>query len=344
MSGKRVTIYDVARELGVSASYVSRALNGHPATSQKVRERVRKKATELNYKLNSHAANLRQGSSRIIGVVVPHINQSFFSEAIAGIEEVCFENNHSLVICQSHESFAMECKAVDTLIHQNVDCILISLSAETRSYAHLENILAHHIELIQFDRCADHVDSYKVFNDDLEASYSATKKLFEQGYQRVAFLGGPQHLTVFKRRKEGYLMALRESGFSIPYDFVADDILDKEQAVKIAAGLLSSPHPPDAFLTVSDHQSLGVLEVARSMGIQVPEQLGIFGFANEAFTPIIRPSLSSIDQKSKVLGKATAGIYFDNILKGNEPTLAKREVIIKTELICRESSQRIIHS
>ena len=105
MRQKRVTIYDLARELDMSASYVSKALNNHPSINEKGKESVRKKALELNYKLNSHAANLRQGSSKTIGVIVPHINESFFSEAIAGIEEICFENNHRLVICQSHESF-----------------------------------------------------------------------------------------------------------------------------------------------------------------------------------------------------------------------------------------------
>ena len=166
MRNKRVTIYDLAKVLGISASYVSKALNNHPLINKKVKETVKKKATELNYKHNSHAANLRQGSSKTIGVIVPHIDRRFFSEAIAGIEEVCFENNHSLVICQSHESFKHECKAIDTLIHQNVDCILISISAETKSYEHLENIRKHNIRLIQFDRCIDQLDSYKVVNDN----------------------------------------------------------------------------------------------------------------------------------------------------------------------------------
>src|ERR1044072_3092678 len=109
MTGKRVTIYDLANELGISASYVSKALSNHPSLSEKIKLAVKKKAAELNYKQNSHAANLRQGLSKTIGVIVPHIDQSFFSEAIAGIEEVCFENNYSLIICQSHELFKQEC-------------------------------------------------------------------------------------------------------------------------------------------------------------------------------------------------------------------------------------------
>jgi len=129
MRSKRVTIYDLAKELGISASYISKALNNHPSISEKIKQAVKKKAAELNYKQNTHAANLRQGLSKTIGVIVPHIDQRFFSEAIAGVEEVCFKNNHGLIICQSHESFEKECLAIDTLIHQNVDCILISISA-----------------------------------------------------------------------------------------------------------------------------------------------------------------------------------------------------------------------
>ena len=341
MRSKRVTIYDIAKELGVSASYVSKALNNHPLISKKVRDAVRKKATELNYKHNSHAANLRQGSSKTIGVIVPHINQSFFSEAIAGIEEVCFQNNHSLIICQSHESFKHECKAIDTLIHQNVDCILISISAETKSYEHLENIKKHNIGLIQFDRYIDQLDSYRVVNDNLKTSYNVTKVLFQQGYKRIAYLGGPDHTTIFRNRKDGFLMALKESGFSIPYDFIVTDSLSKEKTIEIVTELLSSKEPPDAFLTVSDHQSLAILEIAASKGIKVPDELGIFGFANEAFTNIIKPSLSSVDQKSKELGKRAAKIYFENILTGNESTLENQEEVIKCEIIIRQSSMRI---
>jgi DNA-binding LacI/PurR family transcriptional regulator len=340
MRNKRITIYDLAKELGVSASYVSRALNNHPSTSKKMRDKVKKKAAELNYKHNSHAANLRQGSSKTIGVIVPHINHSFFSETIAGIEEICSENNHSLVICQSHESFKKECEAVDTLIHQNVNCILISVSAETQTYTHLENIKQHNIGLIQFDRCVDELESFKVVNDNKEASYKVTKSLFEQGYKKVAFLGGPSYSSIFRRRKEGFLMALKESGLSIPYNFIVEDSLTREKATEFARELLALSDPPDAFLAVSDHQSLGVLQVALSLGFKVPDQLGIFGFANEAFTEISNPSLSSVDQNSKELGKHAARIYFEKIFKGIDIPPMQQEETITTRIMARNSSTR----
>lgn len=340
MKNKRVTIYDLAKELGISASYISKALNNHPSISEKVKEAVKKRAIELNYRHNSHAANLRQGSSKTIGVIVPHINQSFFSEAIAGIEEVCFENNYSLIICQSHESFKQECKAIDTLIHQNVDCIIISVSAETQFASHLDTIKINKIELIQFDRCIDALDSYKVVNDNKEASYNAVKNLINEGYKRIAFLGGPKHLAVFKNRKEGYLKAIKEAGLLIPYNFIVDDVLYSKKASEAATEILNLKELPDAFFTVSDHQSLEVFKIAESMNIKIPEQLGIFGFANEDFGEILKPTLSSVDQKSKELGKAAARIYFENIsAKKSDPVYYKEEVI-KSDIIIRQSSLR----
>jgi LacI family transcriptional regulator len=348
MKSKRVTIYDLAKELGISASYISKALNNHPSISEKIKQTVKKKAADLNYRQNSHAANLRQGLSKTIGVIVPHIDQRFFSEAIAGIEDVCFENNHGLIICQSHESFNKECLAIDTLIHQNVDCILISISAETRSSDHLQTIKENNIELIQFDRYIDDLDGYKVFNDNEEASYNIARTLIEQGYKKLAFIGGPEHLAIFKKRKAGYLKAIKEAQLIIPYNFIVSDALSKEKAFEVAMELLTFKEPPDAFFTVSDHQSLGVLHAAESLNIKIPEQLGIFGFANEAFTELIKPSLSSVDQKSKELGRRAANVYFEKLLKNKSSKSSKKEIkqndikseIVKSEIIVRESSVR----
>ncbi|MBC8052475.1 MAG: LacI family DNA-binding transcriptional regulator [Sphingobacteriaceae bacterium] len=340
MTKKRVTIYHLAEELGMSVSYVSRALNNHPLVNQKIKDRVKKRATELNYKPNANAANLRQGSSRTIGVVVPQINYSFFSDVISGIEEVCSQNNHTLIICQSHDSYKQECLAVETLIHNNVDCVFISVAAETQSATHLEEIKKHDIELIQFDRCVDQLDGYKVLNDNESASFEVVEKLIEQGYKRIAFIGGPVHLNVFRDRKEGYLRAIKKHGLSIPYNFIIDNALSNQTVVEAATELLSLEEPPDAFFNVSDHQSLTILKIAKSMGIEVPQQLGIFGFANEIFSGMISPSLSSVDQKSKLMGNKTANFYFNHILNKREefPSLSKE--IIKTEIIVRESSKR----
>lgn len=339
MSNKRTTIYDLARELGLSVSYVSKALNNKPGVSEKVRREVLKKVEELSYKHNTQAANLRRGSSRTLGVIVPHINQSFFSDAIAGMEKACAENSHSLIICQSQEKYETEKSAIETLIHQNVACILISVSKETQSKDALEQVINHGIQLIQFDRCIDSFDSHKVENDNLDATYKAVKSMIGEGYKQIAFIGGPPHIYLFKQRKEGFIKAIREAGLPIPYNFIVDDNLSKEDAFRVAMELLSLPSPPDAFFTISDLQALGVLEAAKQNKKKVPQEVGIFGYANEPFTQIIEPSISTIDQKSEDLGYRAAMVYFNEIL-GDKESSGFSNTLIESELVIRQSSRK----
>lgn len=336
-NGKRVTIYDIAKELGIAPSSVSKALNNLPSVSSKIKRLVKSKAEELDYKHNTHAANLRKGSSRTIGVIVPKINTSFFSSAISGMEEACFENGHHLIICQSEESYIKEVQAIETLIQHNVDCIIISLSMETKSTTYLEEIINQHINLIQFDRVDPRVKTHTIVNDNKNASYNAVKHLVDQGYERIALLGGPDYLTIYKERKEGFIKAIKEANLSIPYDYIVDNVSTTEISMKVATQLLNSKVPPDAFFA-SDYSALGILKVANSMGLQVPREIGIMGFANEPFTELISPSLSSVDQKSRKLGKNAANIYFDYILKQSATHSMKQ--VIESSLIIRESSLR----
>src|SRR3569833_528867 len=148
---KRVTIYDIAEKLNIAASTVSRALNNNSNINAETRKLVQATAVELNYKHNTLASNLRKGQSKTIGVIVQRINQNFFSNVIAGIEEASFQKGHNLIICQSNESHEKEIQCVNTLINQHVDCIVISVSAEGGDYAHLQSIIDSGIQLIQFD-------------------------------------------------------------------------------------------------------------------------------------------------------------------------------------------------
>ncbi|WP_431209978.1 LacI family DNA-binding transcriptional regulator [Puia sp. P3] len=338
-SQKRATIYDLAKELGISPSYVSKALNNHPSVSDAMCRKVKEKAVQLNYKHNSRAANLRRGQSKTIGVVVPHINQSFFSDAISGIEEVCVAYDHSLVICQSHESFDKEGRAIETLIHQNVDCILISNAEETTSPDHLNQIRKNHIPVIQFDRCLDGFDSFKVVNDNRAVTSEAVKTLISEGYRNIAFLGGPSRVTTFLERKEGFVAAITEANLPIPYNFIVDNVLSRERAKQAALPLLKLPHRPDAIFTVSDYQSLGVMDAAAMLGISIPSELGVFGFADETFSQLVSPSLSTIDQHSIQLGRKAAELYFQRIWQ-QEATPSTETIVIASDIRIRQSSRR----
>ena len=337
---KRTTIYDIAKKLNLNASSVSRALSNNSNVSEATRKLILKTAKELNYKQNSLASNLRKGHNQTIGVIVPRVNQNFFANVIAGLEEVTYQKGYNLIICQSNESHAREVKCVNTLINQHVSCIIISVSADFEDDSHLRNILDNGIQLIQFDRVVDELETFKVLNDNEQASEEAVTHLIEQGYKRIALLEGPQNLNIFKQRKEGYLSALRKHNIPVLPELMKENAWTKELGATATKKLLEMPNPPDAiFASTSDFSALGVLEVATNKGIKVPEQLGICGYSNEAFTEITSPSITTIDQYSISMGKTIANLYFQEI-RSDQKDVIPKIVSIKPKLIIRASTLR----
>jgi LacI family repressor for deo operon, udp, cdd, tsx, nupC, and nupG len=338
---KRTTIYDIAEKLNIAASSVSRALNNSNHVNEATKKLIIKTAAELNYKRNTLASNLRKGHSKTIGVVVPFINQNFFSNVIAGIEEASYQKGYNLIICQSNELQSKEIKCVNTLINQHVDCIVISISADSSDHRHLQNVLDNGIQLIQFDRVADELETLKVINDNEQASLEAVSHLIEQGYKRIALLEGPQNLQIFRQRKAGYLHALRKYGIPVLEELIVENAWTKELGAKGTRKLLDLAQPPDAiFASTSDFSALGVLEVATAMGIKVPSELGICGYSNEAFTEITSPSITTIDQFSVYMGKTVANLYFQEIDNKDDTEVVPKIISIKPKLIVRSSTKR----
>jgi len=340
-SKKRTTIYDIAQKLNIAASSVSRALNNNKHVNEATRKLILKTADELNYKRNTLASNLRKGQSKTIGVIVPYINQNFFSNVIAGIEEIAWQKDYNLIICQSNESHSKEIKCVNTLINQHVDCIVISVSAENTDYKHLQNIIDSGIQLIQFDRVADELETLKVINDNEQASFEAVSHMIEQGYKRIALLEGPQNLQIFRQRKAGYLNALKSRNVPILSELIIENAWTKELGASATRKLLGLVEPPDAiFASTSDFSALGVLEVASMLGIKVPNELGICGYSNEAFTEITSPSITTIDQFSVYMGKTVANLYFEEMDNMEGTDTLPKVISIKPKLIVRSSTQK----
>lgn len=340
MKQKRTTIYDIAEKLNLTASCVSRALNNSSYVNEKTKQLIVKTAAELNYKRNILASNLRKGHSRTIGIVVPRINQNFFSNIIAGIEECTYEKDYNLIICQSNESYEKEIKCVNTLMDQQVDCIVISISAESNDHSHLQNVIDRGVQLIQFDRVVDELETLKVINDNELASLEAVSHMIEQGYTRIALLEGPQNLSIFRQRKAGYLAALKKYNLPVISELVVKNAWTKELGAKATRKLLGLASPPDAvFASTSDFSALGVLEVATDLGFKVPEQLGICGYSNEPFTEITSPSITTIDQFSFFMGKTIANLYFEE-LKSEDVATRQKVISIKPNLIIRSSTSR----
>jgi LacI family transcriptional regulator len=339
MEKKNITIHDIARQLGISASTVSRALSDHPRISQATRTLVKETAIKLGYHPNSIAAHLRKGKSKTAGILVPRITRVFFANVIGGIEEVLSEAGYSITICQSYEEYSKELQSLNTLNNLRVDGIIISLSAGTTSTQHLQSLQNRGLNIVMFDRIAEDMNVSSVKIDDFYGAYQAVSHLLDQGYTRIAHFSGPQQLNVYRDRQAGYLKALKDRNIRINQNFIIDDCLTKEKGIEASRNLLKLTEKPDAFFAASDFSAVGVMITAKSMGVKIPSELGLVGFANEPFTEFTSPSLSSVDQDSVNMGKIVARVFLNSLEPSFDPK-RKEKIVLTPELIIRESSSR----
>lgn len=340
MKNKAATIKDIANELKLNISTVSRALNNNKAISEETRKKVMKLAEKLNYRPNGIASSLRTGRGNTIGLIVPNINRHFFSNLIHGVESVLGNSGYNILICQSNELIKKEKLAINTLINARVDGIIISISKETDNAKHFEPVIERGIPIIQVDRVIEKLSTHKILNQNYNASQAAVNHLIEMGYKKIAHFSGPQYINIYKERLEGYSQAIKNSNLANKKTFIYDNILSFEQGYQLAHEIFSQKSSPDAIFAASDFSALGALQALKKLNIKVPEKVGIVGYANEPFTEMVTPTITSIDQHSVEIGKEAARIMIDRLNADNGQTIAK-QLYIEPKLIIRESSKRI---
>ncbi len=331
------TIHDIARELNVSASTVSRALQDNPRISSSTREAVKRAAEQLNYQPNVVASALRMGSSKTVGVIVPRINRNFFAKIIGGMEELLATSGYHLMICQTHEKLPNEIAAIQTLIHARVDAVLLSISMETTRNEHMQMLTERGIRLFYFDRVPAGTETGSVVVDDQLGAYLSVKHLLEQGYRRILHVAGPEHINIYRNRKEGYLQAMQEAGMEVPPSWILSRDLVQEGGESAFQTGMKMDKKPEAFFCSGDFAALGLMQAAKRAGISIPGDLGVCGFANEPFTAFMEPSLSTVDQRGELMGRMVAEMFLQCVKEESSPGSCKQE-ILKPELIIRNSS------
>ncbi|RZL00916.1 MAG: LacI family transcriptional regulator, partial [Hymenobacter sp.] len=297
-----VSMADLARELGVSMTTVSRALSDHHSIGAATKQRVLKLAKKLNYQPNHLAAALRRGQSRLLGVVVPYIEGKFFPSVIQGIEQAASKAGYSVIVCQSHEDGQLERHNVESLLHAQVAGVLVSLASGTQQFHHFDKVRARGIPLVFFDRAPTHELANRVVLNDYEGALQAVNHLLDQGCQRIAHLAGPQNLQIYHQRYQGYLGALAARGLPVPEELVIYSNATVEDGVQAMHQLLALPEPPDGVFGARDAGVLGALQVLKSEGIRIPQDIALVGFSNEGFTTITEPQLTSVDQRCEEMG------------------------------------------
>jgi len=339
---EQATIKDIARELQVSSSTVSRALKDYPGISDETKRKVKEMAEKLNYRPNAIALSLRKSRSFTIGVIIPEVVHFFFSTVISGIEEVAFSRGYNVILTQTNEKLAREKSSIDTMLSNQIDGFLVSYSKETTDFQHFSKLLNQGYPIVFFDRVPEISGAIHVIVNDYEGAYDATKHLIQQGFSRIVHLAGPSNLKISQERTRGYKDALREFGIPfLPELLVECTQGSDEEAHKITAQLLKSISPrPDAFFANNDMAAMGAIQACKSAGFAVPQEIGVVGFSNWQFCSIVDPSLSSVAQNGFRIGSTATEILLDWIEKKIHPDTIEPSVVLETELLVRKSSVR----
>ena len=333
---KRISLKDLAHELGVSIATVSRALRNSPEIGQEMQMKVKELAKRLNYRPNPFAQSLRKEGPRIIGVVVPNLVTHFYAAVLDGIEDEARRADYSVISSNSHESCEDEVRAIDNFINLHVEGIIASVSQNTTDYSHFEKVSKMGIPLVFFGRtCLPDLFSSVTANGDV-AAQKATQHLIETGSRRIAFLGGPNHLDMVKRRKHGYLEALRDNRIPIDRELVVCNRIDFDLVVEATKQLLQIENRPDAILAVNDTVTFAAFTAIKEMGLRIPEDVALIGFTDDQHARYVTPQMSAIEDQSYKMGC----VAYDLLQKSISGDPNKYKKIVPQKLVIRGTSDK----
>ncbi|WP_396178726.1 LacI family DNA-binding transcriptional regulator [Flavobacterium sp.] len=337
---EKATLKQIAKQLGVSVSTVSKALNNSPEISDLTKNKIQEFAKLKNYKPNITALNLKSRKTKTIGVILPNILNSFFAKVFTGIEKVAEEKGYHIITCISNESLEKEIHMMELLSNGTVDGFILSIAEESQtkeSFDHFIDCINDSVPIVMFDRVTDLVKCDKVIVDDLDSAFDGTQHLIDIGCKKIALLSSIDNLSVGKLRANGYFKALDQNNFPVDENLIIlSDAVDEFDA-KLQA--LFSSESIDGIFALDEHASVSSLKYALEKGYKIPEDLSIIGFADGVWSRRMTPSLSTVSQHGPEIGEAAARMLIDKLESKGEETSYKT-VVIKTELRQRDSTRK----
>ncbi len=337
---KNITIHDLAKEMNLAPSTISRALKDHPSIGKDTREAVKELAHTRGYRPNMMAANLRNQVSKTIGVVVSWIDRPFNASLISGIEEEARRHGYNAIISQTADRYDIEDEISTTLYDLRICGMIISLSMETRDYDHFQKFLRSETPIVFVDRVPGNINAQKVVIDNFTAGYKAVNHLIEHGCRRVAYIGGSLSRNIYEERFAGYREALAKNGIEENQTFqFHGKRLSYEEGRDFARLLLERELRPDGIFCANDTSAVAAIQVAKTLDIDIPGSLAIIGFNDDPICQIVDPSLSSITHPAHEMG----AICVQKLLAQLEGKIDRYEtVVLPTDLVVRSSTNRKI--
>jgi LacI family transcriptional regulator len=338
MKKKDITIYDIAQQLSLSSSTVSRALQDHPSIKKKTKQKVVNKAKELGYRYNHFAGSLRKQKTNTIGFLVHELNSSFITSVLSGIEKITTAAGYNLLIAHSSESFKKEIANAQNFFNQRVDGLIASLTFETENLNHFKPFNDKGIPLVFFDRVEENNDyNTSVIIDNYKCGYLATQHLIEQGCKRIVIATSSLKRNVYRERHRGYKDALHDNGLTYSEKLVIINDLSEKAATENAKRILKMNPLPDAVFITHDFSAAVCIQVLNDHGINIPADIAIVGFNNDDISKLVQPRLTTINYPGKDLGEIAARNLIDQLNNKTTSQIANR-IIIRSELIIRQSS------
>ncbi|TCN59520.1 LacI family DNA-binding transcriptional regulator [Flavobacterium circumlabens] len=332
----QTTIVDIGNAMGISATTVSRALRNHPDISPATTLAVQQVALQMEYRPNLLARNFASKQTQTIGVIIPHLQSTFFSSMLGGIQKVASKNGFKVIICLSNEDYQTELENVQALMDSRVDGLLVCHSASTTAFDYIENYSKKGISIVNFYRTSPSPKTSKVLAKNTEGAEKVTEHLLEQGCKRIGIILGPKSLTITEERLLGYLNILKKNKIKPDKELIAYTDYSNVSINSVVDDWLNLDQRPDAIFCISDRSAIYVIKHLKKRKIKVPNEIAVVGFGNDLMGELIEPSLTTYNIQTSVIGETTMQLFLQQYK--NE---ADSEIQIQTidgDLLVRESS------
>ena len=329
----KATLKQIAKELGVSVSTVSKALNDSPEISEQTKVKIKEYAKLKNYKPNVIGLNLKNRKTKTIGVIIPNILNSFFAKVFSGIEKVADKKGYNVITCISNESLEKEIHTLEMLSNGTIDGFILSVSQEAQKlqdYSHFSAIINDGTPIVMFDRIADEVECDKVVVDDFDSALNSTQHLINLGCKNIALISSVDNLSVGKLRADGYLKALADNNIPVNEKIILRTDSEDDMKSKIDAIF---DNKVDAIFALDENDSVAALRVSLKKGYKVPEDISIIGFADGILASRrLSPSLTTVSQHGIEIGEVAAKKLIERLEESEEETSDYETIVIKTKL------------
>lgn len=340
----KATLKQIAKELGVSVSTVSKALSNSPEISEPTKIKVQEFAKLKNYKPNNIAVNLKSKRSKTIGVIIPNILNPFFAKVFSGIEKAANERGYNVITCISNESLKKEIATMDMLSNGTIDGFILSIADETQKeheFRHFKEAMADDIPIVMFDRISEDVNCDKVIVDDFDSAVNAVNHLIRTGCKNIALVSNIDNLSVGRLRAEGYLEALKDNGIAIDENLILRCESNEELEEKFPAFFDIKGKGIDGVFALEESASVIAHKAVLKGGFKIPEDVQLIGFADGVWSRRLTPSLSTVSQHGPEIGEAAAEILINRLESKEGEAPEYQTKVIKTELRQRDSTRKL---